>query len=84
MDTTILTAIAAVVLIPVAGLFAALDAALSTVSVARPRPTSLARRCVPPAAGMMPSPVSGSANCAFVEATRMSHARASSWPPPNA
>ena len=35
MDTTILTAIAAVVLIPVAGLFAALDAALSTVSVAR-------------------------------------------------
>ncbi|WP_256820674.1 hemolysin family protein [Dietzia sp. Die43] len=35
MDTTILTAVAAVVLIPVAGLFAALDAALSTVSVAR-------------------------------------------------
>ena len=35
MDATIYTAIAAVVLIPVAGLFAALDAALSTVSVAR-------------------------------------------------
>lgn len=35
MDPTLLTAVAAVVLIVVAGVFAALDAALSTVSVAR-------------------------------------------------
>ncbi|WP_291082000.1 hemolysin family protein [Dietzia sp. UBA5065] len=35
MEDTILTAAAAVLLIPVAGVFAALDAALSTVSVAR-------------------------------------------------
>ena len=35
MDQTLLTAVAAVLLIPVAGLFAAIDAALSTVSVAR-------------------------------------------------
>lgn len=35
MDVTLVTALAAILLIPVAGLFAALDAALSTVSVAR-------------------------------------------------
>ena len=34
-------------------------------SLALARPTSLDKRCVPPAPGMMPSFVSGNAICAF-------------------
>ena len=52
--------------------------------MARPVPTSRASRCVPPAPGRTDSVVSGSPNRAFSRAIRMSHAIASSQPPPRA
>ena len=42
------------------------------ISFARASPTIRGRRCVPPAPGMMPSDVSGSASSACAAATRMS------------
>ena len=49
-----------------------------------PRPTSRGRYCVPPAPGIQPRVTSGRPNCAVSDATRRSHASASSRPPPRA
>ena len=54
------------------------------ISIARPVPTSRASRWVPPAPGSTDRVVSGSPNRAFSDAIRMSHAIASSQPPPRA
>ena len=51
---------------------------------AQPMPTMRGSRCVAPAPGMMPSPSSGWPNLAVSDAIRMSHASASSQPPPSA
>ena len=51
-------------------------------SIAFALPTARVRRCVPPAPGMIPRPVSGWPNCAVSEATIRSQAIASSLPPP--
>ncbi|MPM71898.1 hypothetical protein SDC9_118869 [bioreactor metagenome] len=53
-------------------------------SLAFANPTSLARRSVPENPGVMPSPTSGCPNVAFSDAMRISHASASSQPPPRA
>ena len=52
------------------------------MSIASAFPTARASRCVPPAPGMMPSPVSGCPNRAVSDATIRSHVIASSQPPP--
>ena len=52
------------------------------MSIASALPTARVSRCVPPAPGMTPTPVSGWPNCALSEATIRSHAMASSQPPP--
>src|SRR5919106_4018263 len=49
---------------------------------ARPSPTSRGSRWVQPPPGMSPSLISGCPSCESSEATRMSHAIASSSPPP--
>ena len=54
------------------------------ISLAIPTGTKRARRCVPPNPGVIPNPTSGCPNTAFSLATRISHAIASSHPPPNA
>ena len=56
----------------------------NTRSLARAGPTSRASRWVPPPPGMMPSRISGWPKRAPSDATRKSHARASSQPPPRA
>ena len=53
-------------------------------SLARARPTTRGRRCVPPAPGVTARRTSGSPSFARSDATRMSHASASSSPPPSA
>mmetsp|Transcript_2256 Transcript_2256/g.4833 ORF Transcript_2256/g.4833 Transcript_2256/m.4833 type:complete len:200 (+) Transcript_2256:307-906(+) len=53
-------------------------------SLARDAPINRGSLCVPPAPGMIASEVSGSPRTAFVEAIRMSAARANSRPPPTA
>src|ERR1051326_6919470 len=52
------------------------------ISIAFPSPTRRARRCVPPPPGMMPRLISGCPSLAVSDAMRMSHARATSKPPP--
>mmetsp|Transcript_15583 Transcript_15583/g.35109 ORF Transcript_15583/g.35109 Transcript_15583/m.35109 type:complete len:230 (-) Transcript_15583:37-726(-) len=59
-------------------------AAVRMSSFALPTPTKRGSRCVPPAPGMMPRAVSGRPRMALAPATRISHARASSNPPPSA
>ena len=54
------------------------------MSFARAGPTRRGRRWVPPPPGMMPRRISGWPNRARSDATRKSHARASSHPPPSA
>ena len=49
-----------------------------------PAPTKRGKRCVPPNPGVIPSPVSGWAKRALLEAIRISQAIANSQPPPNA
>ena len=53
-------------------------------SFARPMPTTRGRRCVPPQPGMIPIDTSGWPSFAAADAYRMSHASASSQPPPRA
>mmetsp|Transcript_14007 Transcript_14007/g.19159 ORF Transcript_14007/g.19159 Transcript_14007/m.19159 type:complete len:248 (+) Transcript_14007:293-1036(+) len=53
-------------------------------SFALAAPTFRGKRCVPPAPGIMASPVSGRPNLAFFPATTMSAVRAISNPPPKA
>ena len=53
-------------------------------SLARARPTTRGRRCVPPAPGITARRTSGSPSFARADATRRSHASASSSPPPSA
>ena len=55
---------------------------VSTISMATCLPTARVRRCVPPAPGITPSSISGWPNLADSEAMIMSHAMASSFPPP--
>ncbi len=57
---------------------------LMTISIARFFPSKRARRCVPPAPGMMPMVISGCPNFALSEATIISHEMANSHPPPKA
>ena len=57
---------------------------VSTISMALAFPTARVRRCVPPAPGMTPIEISGCPNRADSEAMIMSHAIASSHPPPRA
>ena len=51
-------------------------------SIASDLPTARVSRCVPPAPGMTPTPVSGCPNFALSDATIRSQAMASSQPPP--
>mmetsp|Transcript_7532 Transcript_7532/g.24830 ORF Transcript_7532/g.24830 Transcript_7532/m.24830 type:complete len:202 (+) Transcript_7532:3-608(+) len=58
--------------------------AVRHISMARLLPTERTRRCVPPAPGMMPRPISGWPNFALGPAMIRSHIIASSQPPPRA
>jgi len=57
---------------------------VSTICIVSALPTVRARRCVPPAPGIMPRLTSGWPNLALLPATRMSQHSASSHPPPRA
>ena len=69
---------------PVAPRAASMRRPVSTSSIARCLPITRASRWVPPPPGMIPSRISGWPNSADSEATIMSHASASSQPPPSA
>src|SRR5882724_74459 len=63
---------------------AGMRAPVRIISSALPRPTSRGSRCVPPPPGMMARLISVRPSVAVAAATRMSHASASSRPPPRA
>src|ERR1051325_3795420 len=62
--------------------FASMISPVRIISIALPSPTRRVRRWVPPPPGIMPRLISGWPSEADSLATRMSHANASSQPPP--